>query len=264
MDKEPYDTGYYYVGLGSNFITFSKRFNEIRFAEDGGRRVLNVRALDGQLVQTDIVIKYRFSFDTLYEMFMNYGTAVHDVVTRLSRSRLRDVAAQYRSEEFFSRRTEIEEHMRRTLVPEFRARYATLVVLALQRIRLPDDLEEAIEAIEISKLDARLQSEQIGAWTRGCKAVRGGGVDPHHRALPSPCPSFPEEFREQAITDVMLTKMQAQLEFEKTSFEQTTKNIVREIEREKVQVEETTKREIATLQCVLWPAAPGESEQCGR
>lgn len=62
----------------------------------------------------------------------------------------------------------------------------------------------------------------------------------------------------------MLTKMQAQLEFEKTSFEQTTKNIVREIEREKVQVEETAKREIATLQCVLWPAAPGESEQCGR
>lgn len=169
VESQPYDTGYYYVGLGSDFVTFSKRFNEIRFSLGGGNRVLTVRALDGQLVQTDIVIKYRFSFETLYDMFMNYGTSVHDVITRLSRSRLRDVAAQYRSEDFFSRRIEIEEHMRQALVPEFSDRYVTLVALALQRIRLPDDLEEVIESIEISKLDAKLQSEQISACR--CAAV---------------------------------------------------------------------------------------------
>lgn len=48
----------------------------------------------------------------------------------------------------------------------------------------------------------------------------------------------------------MLTKMEAQLEFEKTSYKQETSNIVRGIEREEVEVEEITKREIAELQCV--------------
>lgn len=190
VEKQPYNSGRYWIGPWCHFIKFPSVVKTIQFSDarmqtdlgvdEQGDPMLRSRTADGLDVTIELSFQYQLHVDKLYDLYttMGAGKDFHDLFVRVSIDRLTEIATEYTANEFFIDRTKIGKAMEKLLKEDFEGRlYATIFSFQLRAVGLPDEFEKAIQKTEVKKQDvhvaeAEQESTKVALQTELMKATR--------------------------------------------------------------------------------------------
>lgn len=159
------ESGRHLTGLFTDLVTFKKTRILVDFADDstspnsteasdivtsGGNR-LACWTKDGSNVYIDL--SYHFTLDKtkLLNFYREYGDNWLDFVVRLSYSAIKETTVEYITEDFFTKRNEIQEHIMSNLKTGFNSNFSNAVVLQDLQLR-KIDFDDSFENATVNKL----------------------------------------------------------------------------------------------------------------
>jgi regulator of protease activity HflC (stomatin/prohibitin superfamily) len=170
-DDIVYTPGRYFVGLGKSFLKFplnwvvrtmhffppsnsgrhpthSFVYQIIDFSNDDdelGGSTLQVQLNEGQSLSMDVSFYFRIDDSRIHELYRIAGINYAPLLVRKSQEIIKNVASQFVTTEFFSKREEITETMRFELNKQLYATYFVFVpICQLRNVLLPSQLETAL------------------------------------------------------------------------------------------------------------------------
>jgi len=165
IEKRPYGSGFYYIGITHSFLKFPSVVQNIEFSKEKKAHMgpIKSRTLDGLEVQLEISFQYRLKFEKLYEMYMKYGINYESVFIVTAVDILTDMTTKFTAYKFFYDRQSIGDLMKKELANTYNSScYAIIEALQLRTVDLPDDFEESIQETEVKKQDIeKAKAEQI-------------------------------------------------------------------------------------------------------
>lgn len=190
-----YLPGRHWTGLNRYFIDFPTDVQTIRFGkfswfdspegeepveDDIDRGDIECRAKDGMQVFMEVTFQYLISNDAkdlvrLYRDFGNEATGggcsgegyscpgYREFYADVAEKVIRDVASQFKSVEFFTKRAILEDEMRRALDEDLRRSYASVASLQLVNMEFDraGEFSEAIENTQIANQDVQQQRNEV-------------------------------------------------------------------------------------------------------
>jgi regulator of protease activity HflC (stomatin/prohibitin superfamily) len=173
--------GRFFVGLGVSFLRFEKTMQKITMrtgdseaetASGATLKSIDARTLDGLPITLALSVQYKFKTAPaeLGALYNEYEGAHADFFVRFIRAKVRDTAATYVANAYFTQRQAIASQMLADLRVDFTGRHVTIESLQLLDILIPTALKNAIEntAIanqEIGQAQFDLEATRVSAQT---------------------------------------------------------------------------------------------------
>jgi len=183
VQKEPYSSGRYYLGLGNHFIKFPRMVKSVFFIDDLVSHTqgpaLTSRTRDGLNVRFEVSFQYKLKFEQVYDLYNTLGENYEMTLVRMAIEQLTMAATKHNAHYFFTNRTDIAEQMHAMLDEHFQKHaFSEVPFFQLRTVHLPEEFEQAIketqvknQMIEIAKLQQKssevtfettvLQAEQV-------------------------------------------------------------------------------------------------------
>jgi len=165
VENHVYTAGRYYLGLGNHFIRFPRVVQVITFENDIGRNnrgpSLQSRTNDGLNVGLEVSIQYKLNGTALYDMYNHLGVDYENYFVRTAIDKLTEKATNYTAHFFFSNRSRVGSDLQTALMDHFEAiGYATIIILQLNSVRLPQEFEHAITASQVANRDINISLQE--------------------------------------------------------------------------------------------------------
>ena len=178
IEKEAYDSGRHFVGLGNVFERFKKTARTVIFtlddpelkkknSDDPGssagdtRGPITIRTKDGQRLDIEITFQFVVIKESLYTLYTTYGTSYISIIVAIARARVRDIGSLYGSGEYFEKRIAIEKHFKNSLADELAKRYVTMIEFQMRAVILPLDLDKELKKIQLNEIEYTLIKAQL-------------------------------------------------------------------------------------------------------
>jgi len=161
VERHPYTSGRYYLGLGNHFIKFPKMVKSIFFIDDASGATqapaLQSRTRDGLNVRLEVSFQYRIKFLELYDLYTTLGQSYEQTLVRMAIEQLTTAATMHNAHYFFSNRTTISAEMHRMLDNHFQKHaFAEVPFFQLRTVHLPPEFEEAIKATQVKQQEIQI------------------------------------------------------------------------------------------------------------
>jgi len=145
-----YQGGVTFLGVGHKFITFPKTLQTIELDAQNGQSI-TCRSNDGLNIVLDAKILYQLVItnDALASLYLSFPGGYADPLTRLARSVILDVCADFTAFEFWGSRQNITIAMANELASAFLDLHATVENFLLANFELPTDFQAALTASDV-------------------------------------------------------------------------------------------------------------------
>jgi len=158
--KSAVGPGRHWYGIGCDTIMFDRFDTTVEFTESKATQIL-VRVNDGQPIELDISFQYGIPLESLVEIYEQHKTTFHHTLEYAAKGILRDVAATWNADDFFSKRTDIEAQMRTALEEEGDERGITINGFQVRNIGLPAQLNARMVEIKMKDLEADAKRQEL-------------------------------------------------------------------------------------------------------
>lgn len=113
IEDKTYSHGIQFIGLGHSFQRYDIKVNTIEFSQapDSTMPMIKCRTKDGLELDLEISLQYRVDPGSIYNIYMSYGNQEKAILTRIVLDVISDSATEYTSNEFFTKRSEIQQKM---------------------------------------------------------------------------------------------------------------------------------------------------------
>eukprot|EP00753_Platysulcus_tardus_P016289 PLAT5582.2.p2 GENE.PLAT5582.2~~PLAT5582.2.p2 ORF type:complete len:335 (+),score=151.79 PLAT5582.2:33-1037(+) len=180
-DARGKDSGRWGTGLGVHFIRFPKTQQKILMSDedDSDASSITARTIEGLTIKIALSAQYSIKRNVkdLTELYMEYGeNNWQPTFVRFIRGIARDVAAEYRLNDYFEQRETISRHIQRELAAFLDENaHVTLDGSQILDISIPDQIKNAIldTAIafqRIGQASFQKQAREVQATTRVLEA----------------------------------------------------------------------------------------------
>jgi len=145
-----HESGLHFLGPNHKFIVYRKDVQELDMRADNN---LVARTVDGLQVVLDSRIFFRLSIskDNLASLYLMFGDDFETPYEDISRSIIRDVAANFTAFEFWTFRDLIQTTMENALRVKLVDYYCNMEQFLLSNFELPVAFQEAITQTEVAK-----------------------------------------------------------------------------------------------------------------
>jgi len=164
--------GRYWTGLGRRFVAYPSTVQTLRFGhfgwftEDPARGdAIECRSYDGMQLFMEVTVQYKLSQDPddLVRLYRDFGKPMEGInafYSDVAEKVIRDVAATYRSTQFFTKRAQLEIDMQVALDEDLRRVYASCESIQLMNMEF-DKRGSFATAIETTQIAAQQVLEKI-------------------------------------------------------------------------------------------------------
>lgn len=161
VERKPYTSGRYYLGIANHFIRFPRMVNSVLFSdEDAGAKqgpALQSRTRDGLNVRLEVSFQYRLKFEKVYDLYSTLGKDYEPTFLRMAIEQLATAATDHSAHFFFTNRTAISAVMHQRLNDHFQERaFSEVPFFQLRMVHLPHDFEEAIRETQVKQQDIQI------------------------------------------------------------------------------------------------------------
>lgn len=161
VERKPYTSGRYYLGIANHFIRFPRMVNSVLFSdEDAGAKqgpALQSRTRDGLNVRLEVSFQYRLKFEKVYDLYSTLGKDYEPIFLRMAIEQLATAATDHSAHFFFTNRTAISAVMHQRLNDHFQERaFSEVPFFQLRTVHLPHDFEEAIRETQVKQQDIQI------------------------------------------------------------------------------------------------------------
>jgi len=145
-----YESGLHFLGVNHHFLVYRKDVQELDMRADNN---LMARTVDGLQVELDSRIFFRLSIskENLASLYLMFGDDYFTAYEDISRSIIRDVAANFTAFEFWTFRDLIQTTMENTLRLKLVDFFCNIEQFLLSNFELPEAFQEAITQTEVAK-----------------------------------------------------------------------------------------------------------------
>jgi len=163
VERHPYTSGRYYVGIANHFIRFPRMVNSVLFSDDdtGAKQgpALQSRTRDGLNVRLEVSFQYRLKFEKVFHLYSTLGKDYEPTFLRMAIEQLATAATDHSAHFFFTNRTAISAVMHQRLDHHFQERaFSEVPFFQLRTVHLPHDFEEAIRETQVKQQDIQIAS----------------------------------------------------------------------------------------------------------
>lgn len=159
------ESGRHFTGLLRTLITFKRTRILVNFANDsaspnstatqdivtsGGNR-LACWTRDGSNVYIDLSYHFTLQKENLLKFYLEYGDKWLDFVVRLSYSAIKETTVDYITQDFFTKRNEIQDKIMETLQSAFNSNFSQAILLRDLQLR-KIDFDDSFENATVNKL----------------------------------------------------------------------------------------------------------------
>jgi len=161
VEKKPYTSGRYYLGIANHFIKFPRMVNSVLFTDDNDNTrqgpALQSRTKDGLNVRLEVSFQYRLQFDKVYDLYKTLGQDYEPTFLRMAIEQLATAATDHSAHFFFTNRTSIGAVMHDRLTKHFEERgFSEVPFFQLRTVHLPAEFEEAIRETQVKQQDIQI------------------------------------------------------------------------------------------------------------
>jgi len=145
-----YQGGVQFIGVGHSFITFPKTLQTIELDDTNGQSI-TCRSSDGLNIILDVKILYQLIItnNALASLYLLFPSGWQDPLTRLAKSVILDVCADFTAFEFWGSRQNITIAMGASLSSAFLDLHANVENFLLANFLLPTDFQAALTASDV-------------------------------------------------------------------------------------------------------------------
>mmetsp|Transcript_115225 Transcript_115225/g.366261 ORF Transcript_115225/g.366261 Transcript_115225/m.366261 type:complete len:301 (+) Transcript_115225:100-1002(+) len=161
VEKDPYSSGRYYLGLGNHFIKFPKMVKSIFFVDDAAGATqapaLQSRTKDGLNVRLEVSFQYRLKQLELYNLYTTLGMDYEQTLVRIAIEQLTTASTLHNAHYFFSNRTLVSAEMHSLLDKHFQEHaFAEVPFFQLRTVHLPNEFEDAIKTTQVKQQEIQI------------------------------------------------------------------------------------------------------------
>ena len=276
VEREAYDSGRHFVGLGNVFERFKKSQREIVFLVDDPEREkgddngddpggaagdtkgpITIRTKDGQRLDIELTFQFIVDKEKLYELYTTYGTEYVSIIVAVARARVRDIGSLYGSSDYFERRIDIEAHLKRVLDEELNKRFIKMVDLQLRSIIIPQELDRELKKIQLNQIQytlvkAQLETDVILRETYGRltkeRALRDKKLTEENQIITNSIRTLEKRLVEiQEDTKTVVAFERAKMDAANKKYEMDSKSKIEKIKGRAMIAEEQTKYQVANI-----------------
>jgi len=152
LERESYDSGRYFLGLGHSFVKYPRDLIIIDFSTDAdsGGPPLQAGTADGQSITLEVSLYYRLKFDQLYNLYSKFEEKYEPQLIRIAQSTIKNTAVKFSTEDYFSNRNDIRELMKEDLIKAFSEQaFAEVHFIQLRGMGLPQQFEDRLIDLEV-------------------------------------------------------------------------------------------------------------------
>ena len=164
IEDKTYAHGIQFIGLGHSFQRYDIKVNTIEFsrAPDATMPMIKCRTKDGLELDLEISLQYRVDPEQIFKIYMTYGNDEKAILTRIVLDVVSDTATGYTSNDFFTKRSIIQQAIFSDLQTKvLELTWHEVVFFQLRGLSLPASYEHEIETTEVKGQDIlKAQAEQ--------------------------------------------------------------------------------------------------------
>jgi len=166
VEEKTYTHGIHFIGLGHAFQKYDIKLNTIEFSNepDANLPMIKCRTSDGLELDLEASLQYRVSQDdgAIFKIYTHYGPNEKDILMRVVVDVISDTSTEYSSNDFFTKRSIIQERMLTDLRSKvLAATWHEIIYFQLRSISLPDAFEEEIENTEVKGQDIHTADAEV-------------------------------------------------------------------------------------------------------
>lgn len=115
---DPYGHGIHFIGLGHNFQRYQISLNTIEFSQESTATLpmIKCRTKDGLELDLEASLQYRVNKTQIFKIYTTYGENEKNILNRVVLDVISDTSTNYTSNDFFTKRSEIQQKMRDDLI----------------------------------------------------------------------------------------------------------------------------------------------------
>ena len=122
--------------------------------------MIKCRTKDGLELDLEASLQYRVDADSIFKIYTSYGTQEKAILTRVILDIISETSTKYTSNDFFTKRSEIQKKMKADLQQNVLDQtWHEVVFFQLRSLSLPDQYEKEIQNTEVKGQDI-LKSEK--------------------------------------------------------------------------------------------------------
>ena len=144
IEDKTYGHGIRFIGLGHGFQRYDLNLNTIEFskAPDATLPMIKCRTNDGLELDLEASLQYRVDPEFIFQIYTSYGTQEKSILNRVVIDIISDTSTLYTSNDFFTRRSEIQVKMMDDLrLKVHNQTFHEVKFFQLRSIALPDAFE---------------------------------------------------------------------------------------------------------------------------
>jgi len=159
VEDKTYRHGIHFIGLGHGFQRYDIKLTTIEFSgePDANLPMIKCRTSDGLELDLEASLQYRVNAadeHAIFKIYTSYGPNEKAILNRVILDVISDTATLYTSNDFFTRRTEIQAQMKADLKSKvIQSTFHEVVYFQLRSISLPDLFENEIQNTEVMGQD---------------------------------------------------------------------------------------------------------------
>lgn len=160
----PYGHGIHFIGLGHSFQRYQISLNTIEFSKESSATLpmIKCRTRDGLELDLEASLQYRVDAKSIFKIYTSYGENEKTILNRVVLDVISDTSTLYSSNDFFTKRQEIQEKMKLDLQTQVLLKtYHEVVFFQLRSLSLPDAFENEIQNTEVKGQDINTANAEL-------------------------------------------------------------------------------------------------------
>lgn len=152
VEDKTYEHGIKFIGLGHGFQRYNINLQTIEFSKssDATLPMIKCRTKDGLELDLEASLQYRVDKYSIFKIYTAYGVQEKNILNRVVIDVISDTSTLYTSNDFFTKRSEIQKKMKEDLqVRVMNSTWHEVVFFQLRSISLPDAFELEIQNTEV-------------------------------------------------------------------------------------------------------------------
>merc|ERR1711935_528978 len=164
IENETYPNGIHFIGLGHSFHRYEISLTTIEFSNDKGATLpmIKCRTKDGLELDLEISLQYKVVANRVYDVYTTYGENEKIIMNRVILDVISDTSTMFTSNDFFTKRAEIQNTMKTDLQIQVKDKtFHEVVFFQLRSLNLPDAFENEIKNTEIKGQDIKTAEAEL-------------------------------------------------------------------------------------------------------
>jgi len=118
IEDKTYEHGIHFIGLGHAFHRYEISLTTIEFSKDRSANLpmIKCRTKDGLELDLEISLQYKVIPEKLYTIYTTYGDNERTILLRVILDKISATSTAFSSNDFFTKRKEIQARMKKELV----------------------------------------------------------------------------------------------------------------------------------------------------